>query len=81
MGFRMSCDRCGRFMKNVKISELKKIRDDEIVCPRCEKIEQRVKSDVERMRLVAQGEINKMCEKYRDTIVEIVQRHVENGDS
>ena len=81
MGFRMSCDRCGRFMKNVRAIDLKKMSDGEIVCPVCQKVEAKVKSDVERMKLVAQGEINKMVDKYKETIIEIVQRHVEDGDS
>ena len=82
MGFRMSCDRCGRFMKNVKASDLKKMRDDEIVCARCQKIEDKVKHDVDRMKAMANAEIEKMCGKYRETIIEIVQRHMdEDGDS
>jgi len=80
MGFRMSCDRCGRFMKNVKASDLKKMRDDEIVCARCQKVEEKVKGDVERAKQVAKNEIDKLCAGYKDTIIDIVQRHVD-GDS
>lgn len=80
MGFRMSCDRCGRFMKNVKATDLRKMRDDEIVCPVCQKVEARVKQDVERLKLVAQSQFNKMVDEYKQTIVEIVQKHVEESD-
>jgi hypothetical protein len=80
MGFRMSCDRCGRFMKNVKMTDLKGLGNNEIVCPVCQKVESKAKGDIERLKNVAQGEINKLVSGFQVQMVEIIQRHVEDGD-
>jgi len=81
VGFRMSCDRCGRFMQEIKGESLKKYDNKEIVCPACEKVEGKIVGEVERMRLVAQKDVNKLVDQYRQMMIEIIQRHVENGDS
>jgi hypothetical protein len=71
MGFKMNCDRCGRFIKNLSMVDLKKQVDigQEIICSPCQKWEATAKSSIEK-------EINRMkgdLEKYKKDFVEVIR--------
>lgn len=76
MGFKMNCDRCGRFIRNISMSELKKQTDfgKEIICPQCsnwekrsrvsvEKAVERMKGDLEKYRIRFVEKIKQICEE------------------
>ena len=79
MGFRMSCDRCGRFLKNVSLKDLKQMKDSEVVCGNCQKIESIAKAQVEKIKKAAQADFEKLANDYKTTVSELLQGIVD-GD-
>ena len=66
MGFRMNCDRCGRFIRNLSIEELKKHSGSkEILCTPCQTWEKRSQASVEEAVDRMKGDL----EKYKQTFV------------
>ena len=71
MGFKMNCDRCGRFIKNMSIVELRKQTDytKEVLCTSCINWETNAKRGVEKAIDKMKGDL----EKYRTGFVEEIQ--------
>ena len=80
MGFRMSCDRCGRFMQNVKMTELKKIGNSEILCKPCVDMESKVRGQLERLKKQAEAEFAKTLKDYKTILTKMIQEIVVDGD-
>jgi len=66
-------------MKNVPMSQLRSIKDGEIVCASCQKIEEVAKKKMDRIFKQAEGEIKKMVMGYKDLVTEAVQESVKEG--
>ena len=81
MGFQMSCDRCGRFMKNVPAKALRNMRDEEIVCPVCQKIESATKKRVDRLLKEAQSDLNRTAAAYKELVTDAVRESVDEVTS
>ena len=79
MGFAMSCDRCGRFMKNLKPSALRSLRDDEIVCDECQKTEVLIRKRVEKIKRKAEGEFNKVLSGLKSQITKAIKAEVKSA--
>ena len=79
MGFRMTCDRCGRFIKNLSVKDLKNLPNDEVVCSNCKKMEEIAKSQVDKIKRAAQADFEKMAMDYKTTITNMLQGVVD-GD-
>jgi ssDNA-binding Zn-finger/Zn-ribbon topoisomerase 1 len=77
MGFKMNCDRCGRFMRNISMGELKKQTDfgKEIICTPCKNWELRSRSAVEK----AVDRMNGRLEKYRTTFLAEIRKICEES--
>ena len=71
MGFKMNCDRCGRFIQNISMKELKKqtVFDEEIICAHCKKWEQNSQQRVEK----AIGRMKNELESYKKTFIEEIR--------
>ena len=71
MGFKMNCDRCGRFIQNISMKELKKqtVFDAEIICVHCQKWEANAKRSIEN----AVNKMQKDLETYKKTFVEEIR--------
>jgi len=80
MGFRMSCDWCGRFMKNLSMKDLKSMSDDNIVCPQCEKKIAILSKTFDKMKNNAQAEFTKLLAGYKSDFREAIQLMVENEE-
>lgn len=80
MGFMMKCDRCGRFIKNVSVKQLKTMNDDEVVCTQCVKVEDKCKGQVDKLKKTAEVEFIKLANKFKDQLQVILLNEVEKKD-
>lgn len=80
MGFRMSCDRCGRFMRNVKLADIKSM-PDEIICKECINVENRVKRDIDVIKRKAENDFNTLATAYKEEIVKVIEKRVDGDTS
>jgi len=83
MGFQVSCDRCGRFIKTAKAEELKALIKVEPICKTCLSVESTLQAKIELLQRKAEVDIKRVCSTYKDLITEEIHKVVgENyGDS
>lgn len=76
MGFKVVCDRCGRFIKNVKATDLKGIMKDEITCKTCLIVEEKIVSRIDILKRKAEAELKKIHATYKDLLTEAIHEQV-----
>ncbi len=77
MGFRMNCDRCDKYMKNVSAKDLIDIeKKGEILCVNCAKVEKSLHAYAEKMKTRAVGEMNKVVQTLKEMITLEIQKQV-----
>jgi len=76
MGFQVNCDRCGRFMRTVKASEIKSVIKTDPVCDVCLKVEETVLAKVEKYRRQAEVELKRVHVACKALLIETIQEEV-----
>jgi len=79
MGFLMKCDRCGRFIKNVSLKQLKGMTGDDIVCTSCVKVEDACKVRIDKMKRAAEAEFLKVANKFKVQLQGILTSEVKKS--
>lgn len=73
MGLRLDCDRCGRFIKNVSLKDIRSLPREEVVCVKCKQFEESAKSSIAAIRKTAQADFEKLCINYKDLVEKAVK--------
>ena len=76
MGFQVSCDRCKRFIRNVKTEDVKSLLRDEVLCDVCKDIETDLHKKIATLRRKAEVDLNKVSNAYKEMITKEIHRVV-----
>lgn len=78
MAFKLNCDRCDRFIKNVPAAKVRTLIDShqEIICKGCQTTEEGLQKFIESLRVKAQREFEILAKRYKDLIKEETARMV-----
>ena len=77
MGFTLSCDRCGRFIRKVKTEDVKGFLNQEPICEVCEEIETTLHKKIATLRRKAEVDFNKVSNAYKQMVTDEIRRVVE----
>ncbi len=81
MAFQMSCDRCGRFIKNVKGGDLKQYIHTEPLCTVCIDTEEQLQKKISTIQRRAEVDFKRMAETFKELVKEEIHKSVlENYD-
>jgi len=67
-------------MQNVKMTDMKKFGNNEILCKPCISVEAKVRGQLERLRKQAEADFNKTLQDYRTILTKMIQEIVADGD-
>ena len=78
MSFKMNCDRCDRFIKNVTSDQMREAlqKKDETVCKECAATEAALQKFVELKRTAAMAAINKVANELKEEIRREIKERV-----
>jgi len=80
MSFKMNCDRCDRFIKNIAANQMREAlqKKDEAICKTCAAIEEGLLKFVELKKNAAMAAINQVVNGFKDDVRrEIKERVIE----
>ena len=78
MSFKMNCDRCDRFIKNITADQMREAlqKKDEALCKHCAAVEEGLQKFVELKKNAAMAAINKVANEFKEEIRREIKERV-----
>jgi len=76
MGISLNCDRCKRFMKIVSIKDIKNLNESDCLCKVCVDTEEKLKKEIDQLKVRAQNDFIQTANKYKDLINEAISKRI-----
>jgi len=78
MSFKMNCDRCDRFIKNITADQMREAlqKKDETVCKNCAAAEEGLQKFIELKKNAAMAAINQVVNGFKDEIRREIKERV-----
>ena len=78
MSFKMNCDRCDRFIKNITADQMREAlqKKDETVCKNCAAAEEGLQKFIELKKNAAMAAINQVVNGFKDEVKREIKERV-----